>query len=184
MSGKTRDDNTQNVHSTLNEERATITHPQKYRLEKKKATTPSAGGIISAAWWTQNTSIEGEGGVKPGEKPGKERNLYEPISSAVNAAANAKPRSSAARVCANEARSTFERTTSLRPSVEASLASAGVVSGKRGQSARDVAKVAAAAAVVADEASLSSYGGDDADADADADDEVPTEEIADVAAPP
>jgi len=108
-------------------------------------------------------------------KTGKKRNLYEPISSAVNAAPNAKPCSSAARVCANEARSTFERTTSLRPSAEESLASADVVSGKRGQSARDVAKAAAAAAD--DEASSSSD-------DADADDEVPTEEIVDVAGPP
>jgi len=81
-------------------------------------------------------------------------------------------------VCANEARSTFERTTSLRPSAEESLASADVVSGKRGQSARDVAKAAAAAAD--DEASTTSSVGDDADAD----DDVPTEEIADVARPP
>lgn len=115
------------------------------------------------------------------------RNLYEPISSAVNAAANAKPCSSAARVWANEARSTFERTTSLRPSAEESLASAGVVSGKRGQSARDVAKAAAAAA--ADEEAWSSSssfdGGDNDDAGAGADDEeVPTEEITGVAGPP
>lgn len=65
----------------------------------------------------------------------------------MNAAANAKPRSSAARVYANEARSTFERTASLRPSSgEESLTSAGMVSGKMGQSARDAAKAAAAAA--------------------------------------
>ena len=136
----------------------------------------------------------GTGNDNPSKKKGgrgRKRNLYEPISSAVNAAANAKPCSSAARVCANEARSTFERTTSLRPSVEESLASAGVVSGKRGQSARDVAKAAAAAAAAdRDEtaASSSSGDGDDdagADADADADDEeVPTGEIAGVAGPP
>ena len=118
--------------------------------------------------------------MKAGEN-GEKRNLYEPISSAVNAAANTKPCSSAARVCANEARSTFERTPSLRPSAEESLASADVVSGKRGQSARDVAKAAAAAADdEASSASRSSDGGDNADAD----DEVPTEEIADVAGPP
>jgi hypothetical protein len=91
-------------------------------------------------------------------------------------------------VCANEARSTFERTTSLRPSAEESLASAGIVSGKRGQSARDVAKATAAAA--ADEeawssSSSSSFGGDNDGAGAGADDEeVPTEEIAGVAGPP
>ena len=91
-------------------------------------------------------------------------------------------------MCANEARSTFERTTSLRPSAEESLASAGVVSGKRGQSARDVAKAAAAAAAAdRDEtaASSSSSGDGDDDACADADDEeVPTGEIAGVAGPP
>ena len=89
------------------------------------------------------------------------------MSSAVNVAANAKPCSSAARVCANEAWSTFERTTSLRPSAVDSLASAGIVSGKMGQSASEAAKAAAAAAALADAAA------DDAD---DADDEVPTEE--------
>ena len=129
----------------------------------------------------------GTGNDNPSKKKGgrgRKRNLYEPISSAVNAAANAKPCSSAARVCANEARSTFERTTSLRPSVEESLASAGVVSGKRGQSARDVAKAAAAAAADEEAWSSSSSSGGDIDADADADAEVPTEEIAGVAGPP
>jgi hypothetical protein len=87
------------------------------------------------------------------------------MSSAVNVAANAKPCSSAARVCANEAWSTFERTTSLRPSAVDSLASAGIVSGKMGQSASEAAKAAAAAAALADAAAA-----------ADADDEVPTEE--------
>jgi len=85
------------------------------------------------------------------------------MSSAVNVAANAKPCSSAARVCANEAWSTFERTTSLRPSAVDSLASAGIVSGKMGQSASEAAKAAAAAAALADAAAA-------------ADDEVPTEE--------
>ena len=86
------------------------------------------------------------------------------MSSAVNVAANAKPCSSAARVCANEAWSTFERTTSLRPSAVDSLASAGIVSGKMGQSASEAAKAAAAAAALADAAAAD-----------DADDEVPTE---------
>jgi hypothetical protein len=76
-------------------------------------------------------------------------------------------------VCANEARSTLERTTSLR-------LSAGGVSGKMGQSARDVAKAAA------DEEAWSSWSLSGGDNDADADDEevVPTEEIAGVAGPP
>jgi hypothetical protein len=130
---------------------------------------------------------------KEGRKRRKKRNLYEPISSAVNAAANAKPRSSAARVFANGARSTFERTVSLRPSSgEESLTSAGIVSGKMGQSARDAAKAAAAAAsesatvlvlLVVDEADEAGLVPPLFGADA-AGDEVPTGDvIADAAGP-
>ena len=63
---------------------------------------------------------------KKGGEGGK-RNLYEPISSMVNAAATAKPCSSATHVCANNVWSTFKRTASLRPNAEESLASTGVV---------------------------------------------------------
>ena len=75
--------------------------------------------------------------------------MYDPISSAVYTAPNAnRPwRSSAARVCANEARSTFERTASLRPCAERRASAAGV-SGKIGQWASDAANAAAAAAAV------------------------------------
>jgi hypothetical protein len=76
---------------------------------------------------------------------GATTDLYEPISSAVYTApkANLPERSSATRVCANEARSTFERTASLRPSAERRASAAGV-SGKIGHWASEAANATAA----------------------------------------
>ena len=87
-----------------------------------------------------------------GQTPAEERmmaehatDLYEPISSAVYTAPKENPplRSSAMRVCANETRSTFERTASLRPNAERRASAAGV-SGKIGHWASEAANATAA----------------------------------------
>jgi hypothetical protein len=119
------------------------------------------------------------GNENPSNKKGGKHNLYKPISSAVNATANAKPCLSTIYVYTNKMQLMFKRIMSLRLSMEKSLVSADVISGKRGQLARDIVKAAVDKKIWL--LQLSSGGNNDADAD---NEKVPMEEIADMAGPP